>query len=47
MVFQGFNLLMQRTVVKNVRIPMEIAGESKEAAHKLGHGAFGDRGPFR
>ena len=34
MVFQGFNLLMQRTVEKNVRIPMEIAGESKEAAHK-------------
>ena len=32
MVFQGFNLLMQRTVENNVRIPLELAGASTEAA---------------
>ena len=26
MIFQGFNLLMQRTVLKNVCFPMELAG---------------------
>ncbi len=29
MIFQKFNLLMQRTVIKNVMIPMEIAGVPK------------------
>jgi D-methionine transport system ATP-binding protein len=32
MIFQGFNLLEQRTVLKNVCFPLEIAGEKKEPA---------------
>lgn len=32
MIFQGFNLLEQRTALKNVCYPMEIAGVSKKAA---------------
>ncbi|MDL2319443.1 ATP-binding cassette domain-containing protein [Eubacteriales bacterium OttesenSCG-928-A19] len=32
MIFQQFNLLMQRTVEKNVLFPMEIAGVSREEA---------------
>lgn len=32
MIFQQFNLLMQRTVEKNVLFPMEIAGMSREEA---------------
>lgn len=32
MIFQGFNLLEQRTVLKNVCYPMEIAGVKKEEA---------------
>ncbi len=32
MIFQQFNLLMQRTVEKNVRFPMEIAGVPKDEA---------------
>ena len=34
MIFQHFNLLMQRTVLDNVCFPMEIAGISKKAARK-------------
>lgn len=34
MIFQQFNLLMQRTVLKNVRFPMELAGMKKEEANK-------------
>ena len=34
MIFQQFNLLMQRTVLRNVCFPMEIAGVSKAQAHK-------------
>lgn len=35
MIFQGFNLLSQRTVLKNVLFPLEIAGvEKKEALIK-------------
>ena len=30
MIFQGFNLLMQRTVLQNVCFPMEISGVSKQ-----------------
>ena len=32
MIFQGFNLLSQRTVLQNVLFPMEIAGVDKKEA---------------
>ena len=32
MIFQGFNLLMQRTCLKNVCFPMELAGVKKSEA---------------
>ena len=34
MIFQQFNLLMQRTCLKNITFPMEIAGVRGEAARK-------------
>lgn len=34
MIFQGFNLLEQRTVLKNVCFPLEIAGVTKNDARK-------------
>lgn len=34
MVFQSFNLLQQRTALKNVCYPMEIASVPKEEARK-------------
>lgn len=34
MIFQHFNLLMQRTALDNVCFPMEIVGISKKEAHK-------------
>lgn len=34
MIFQGFNLLMQKTVEKNIRYPMEIAGVPKDRIEK-------------
>ena len=34
MIFQQFNLLMQRTCLKNICFPMEIAGVKAEAAEK-------------
>ena len=34
MIFQGFNLLEQRTALKNVCFPLEIAGVSKAKAKK-------------
>lgn len=34
MIFQQFNLLMQRTVLKNVRYPMELIGMNKAEANK-------------
>ena len=34
MIFQGFNLLEQRTVLRNVCFPLEIAGVKPEAAKK-------------
>ena len=34
MIFQGFNLLMQRTCLKNVCFPMEIAGVPRHKAEK-------------
>ncbi len=34
MIFQGFNLLAQRTVLQNVCFPLELAGVHKEAARK-------------
>lgn len=34
MIFQGFNLLEQRTILKNVCFPLEIAGVKKEEAKK-------------
>ena len=36
MIFQHFNLLMQRTVLDNVCFPMEIAGTKKKEARKRG-----------
>lgn len=33
MIFQQFNLLMQKTVEKNVRFPLEIANVEREQAH--------------
>lgn len=39
MIFQGFNLLMQKTVIANVMLPMKIAGigrqERKERAYEM------------
>ena len=34
MIFQGFNLLMQKTCLKNVCFPLELAGVNKEEAKK-------------
>lgn len=34
MIFQQFNLLMQKTVARNVRYPMEIAGVNKQKANQ-------------
>ncbi|MBQ9469204.1 MAG: ATP-binding cassette domain-containing protein [Clostridia bacterium] len=34
MIFQGFNLLMQRTCLKNVCFPLELAGMKKDEAKK-------------
>lgn len=34
MIFQGFNLLMQRTCLKNICFPLELAGVSKHEAKK-------------
>ncbi|MGM9975169.1 MAG: methionine ABC transporter ATP-binding protein [Clostridiaceae bacterium] len=34
MIFQGFNLLMQRTCLKNICFPLELAGVKKEDAKK-------------
>lgn len=34
MIFQGFNLLEQRSVLQNVCFPMELAGVKKDAARK-------------
>ena len=34
MIFQSFNLLMQRTVLQNVCLPMELSGVSKQKAQK-------------
>ena len=34
MIFQGFNLLEQRTVLKNICFPLEISGRSKADAQK-------------
>ncbi len=34
MIFQGFNLLEQRTVLKNVCFPLEISGVKRQAAEK-------------
>lgn len=34
MIFQHFNLLMQRTVLDNICFPLEIAGESRKEARK-------------
>ena len=39
MIFQQFNLLMQRTCLKNVCFPMELAGVKKAEAEKRQYGA--------
>ena len=38
MIFQGFNLLAQRNVIKNICYPLEIAGVKKDAALKRASG---------
>lgn len=38
MVFQGFNLLMQRTALQNVMFPLELAGVSGKAAREKAAG---------
>lgn len=48
MIFQGFNLLMQKNVLKNVMFPLEINGISKDKAKKrakelLGVVGLGDK----
>jgi D-methionine transport system ATP-binding protein len=37
MIFQGFNLLMQRTSLENICFPMELAGVKKADAKKKAH----------
>ena len=37
MIFQGFNLLMQRTSLENICFPLELAGVKKDAARKKAH----------
>ena len=34
MIFQGFNLLMQRTCLRNVMLPLRLSGGNREAAEK-------------
>ena len=34
MIFQGFNLLMQRTCLKNVMLPMKLSGTDRDQAEK-------------
>ena len=36
MIFQGFNLLMQRTCLKNITLPLRLAGVKKEEAEQRG-----------
>ena len=36
MIFQSFNLLMQRTCLKNVTLPLRLSGVGKAAAEKRG-----------
>ncbi len=36
MIFQSFNLLMQRTCLKNVTLPLRLSGTAKAAAEKRG-----------
>ena len=36
MIFQGFNLLMQRTCLKNVTLPLRLSGVKKADAEKRG-----------
>ena len=38
MIFQHFNLLMQRNVLDNVALPLEIAGMKKKEAREKAHG---------
>ena len=42
MIFQGFNLLMQRNCLKNVCFPLELAGVKKIRRHKASNGAIGN-----
>ena len=35
MIFQGFNLLMQRTCLKNVMLPLRFGGTDRNAAEKM------------
>jgi len=34
MIFQGFNLLMQRTCLKNIMLPLRLSGVPKAEAEK-------------
>lgn len=42
MIFQGFNLLEQRNVLKNVCFPLEIAGVDKKNGGSKGERAYKD-----
>ena len=47
MIFQGFNLLAQRTALENVCYPLEIARVPKaEAACEKAESCFGNRGTW-
>jgi len=37
MIFQQFNLLMQRTTIGNITFPLELAGASRQEAEKRAH----------
>ena len=43
MIFQHFNLLMQKSVIDNVCFPLYIKGKKKGRGQKEGSRAFGDR----
>ena len=45
MIFQRFNLLMQRTCLQNICFPMELAGVGRKEAQAKGPAAAGAGGP--
>jgi D-methionine transport system ATP-binding protein len=47
MIFQGFNLLMQRTALENVCFPLELRAGPAQGKHGAREGALGNRRPRR